>query len=224
MPTLTAATDATSGSPGHRPLLRNQPMASANATYPAVIAAVRVPPSACNTSQSMTIVFSPSAFVSTQARSARPTSREISWVRPLGLPLIDSRSVREVVARGSIAYSAVTHPTPFPLRHLGTSSWTLAAHKTRVLPNSASTEPSAWSSQARVNNTGRSWSAARPSGRVMPATLAGVPGSLVQVEDLADRGKGDGTTEDAHGLAERCRRVVPRHQVGKHQVPGTGPF
>ena len=77
-----------------------------------MIAAVRVPPSACSTSQSSTMVFSPSAFVSMTARSERPISREISWVRPPIRPLTDSRSLRVFVARGSIAYSAVTQPWP----------------------------------------------------------------------------------------------------------------
>ena len=171
MPTLTAATDPTSGSPLSRLRPRSQPIASARATYPPVIAAVRVPPSACSTSQSMTIVFSPRALVSTQARRDRPTSREISWVRPPIRPLTDSRSPRVLVARGSIAYSAVTQPRPLPRRQRGTSSVALAAQSTRVDPNSTSTEPSAWSSQPRVIFISRSDALLRPSGRDMPATL-----------------------------------------------------
>jgi hypothetical protein len=46
-----------------------------SATQPPVIAAQRVPPSACSTSQSMVICRSPSAARSTQARSERPISR-----------------------------------------------------------------------------------------------------------------------------------------------------
>jgi hypothetical protein len=80
--------------------------------------------------------------------------------------LTDSRSERVLVARGSIAYSADTQPSPLPLRQRGTPSVTLAAHSTRVRPNSTSTEPSAWSSHCLVSVTGRSWSAARPSPRV----------------------------------------------------------
>ena len=83
------------------------------------MAAVRVPPSAWSTSQSRTIVFSPNALVSTTARSERPTSREISCVRPPIRPLTDSRSERVLVERGSIAYSAVTHPVPLPLSQRG---------------------------------------------------------------------------------------------------------
>jgi len=42
---------------------------------PPVIAAVRVPPSACSTSQSMVTVRSPRPFKSTTARNARPIRR-----------------------------------------------------------------------------------------------------------------------------------------------------
>ena len=94
--------------------------------------------------------------MSTQARRDRPTSREISCVRPPGRPLIDSRSPRVFVARGSIAYSAVTQPRPLPRRQRGTSSVALAAQSTRVDPNSTSTEPSACSSQCRVIRISRS--------------------------------------------------------------------
>ena len=51
------------------------------------MAAVRVPPSACSTSQSMRIEFSPRADRSIAARSERPMRREISCVRPPILPL-----------------------------------------------------------------------------------------------------------------------------------------
>ena len=66
------------------------------------------------------------------------------------------RSLRVLVDRGSMAYSAVTQPSPLPRRQRGTSSLTLAAQSTRVLPNSTSTEPSACSSQFRVILTSRS--------------------------------------------------------------------
>ena len=92
-------------------------------------------------------------------------------MRPPIRPLTDSRSDRVLVERGSIAYSAVTQPSPLPLRHRGTPWVTDAAHSTRVLPNSTSTEPSAWSSQPRVMRTSRSWSGVRPSMRSMPTTL-----------------------------------------------------
>lgn len=92
-------------------------------------------------------------------------SREISWVRPPIFPLTDSRPERVLVARGSIAYSAVTQPEPWPLSQRGTFSSKLAVHSTLVLPNSTSAEPSAWADQFRVMRTSRSWSTARPSAR-----------------------------------------------------------
>ena len=67
------------------------------------------------------------------SRRLRPISRLISWVRPPIRPLTDSRSLRVLVARGSIAYSLVTQPRPEPLRQRGTPSVTLAATSTRVL-------------------------------------------------------------------------------------------
>ena len=54
-----------------------------------------------------------------------------------------SRSMRSGELRGSIAYSAVTHPRPWPRRKGGTPSCTVAVQMTRVWPISISTEPSA---------------------------------------------------------------------------------
>src|SRR6185312_8605679 len=141
-PTLTAAIahDSGRGSDSLPPAPRYV-TASASATYAPVIAAVRVPPSACSTSQSIAMVFSPSAPRSMHARSDRPTSRLISCVRPPTRPLTDSRSDRSWVAAGSIAYSAVSQPNPEPLRQRGTPSVTLAVHITRVSPNSTNTDP-----------------------------------------------------------------------------------
>jgi hypothetical protein len=78
-----------------------------------------------------------------EARRDLPTSRDISIVRPPSRPRTDSRSPRVFVARGSMAYSAVTQPSPLPRRQRGSSSATLAAHSTRVAPNSTRTDPSA---------------------------------------------------------------------------------
>ena len=77
--------------------------AAARATYPPVIDAVRVPPSATMTSQSTVTVRSPRRDRSTTPRRDRPTRRWISWVRPPTLPLALSRSERSAVARGSIS-------------------------------------------------------------------------------------------------------------------------
>src|SRR5690349_24947243 len=86
-------------------------------------------------------------------------------------PLTDSRSERVLVALGSIAYSAVTHPRPEPLRQRGTPTVADAAQSTLVRPNSTSTEPAGWSCQLRVKVIGRSSSSARPSARVMGRSL-----------------------------------------------------
>jgi hypothetical protein len=95
IPTDIAATDCLSGlAPAVIcPFAFAQEIASANATYAPVIAAVLVPPSACNTSQSITIVFSPNAFISTTPRRDLPTNLEISCVRPPSFPLTLSRSL-----------------------------------------------------------------------------------------------------------------------------------
>src|SRR5262252_9064598 len=130
--------------------------------------AVRVPPSACSTSQSSVTVRSPSARRSATARSERPIRRWISWVRPLCLPRAASRAVRVCVARGSMPYSAVIQPWPLPRRKGGTTSSTLAVQSTWVSPNSTSTEPSACLVGRRAKRTCRSSSGARPEGLLTP--------------------------------------------------------
>src|SRR3954454_7725598 len=134
------------------------------------MAAVRVPPSACSTSQSRTIVFSPSAFMSTTARRLRPIRRLISWVRTPTRPLTASRSIPSFVESGSITYSTVTQPRPFPDIQRGTPFVNDAVHSTRVFPNEMSAEPSACRLQPRSMVTGRSWSGVRPSARVVSVT------------------------------------------------------
>ncbi len=79
--------------------------ASASATHAPVIEAVRVPPSACSTSQSSVTVRSPSAERSSAARRLRPISRCISCVRPDCLPLAAS-------ARRAYAWHAAACRTP----------------------------------------------------------------------------------------------------------------
>src|SRR5699024_3664801 len=114
----------------------------------------------------MAMVFSPSWDRSTAARRERPIRREISWVRPLTLPAMDSRRLRSAVAAGSMAYSAVSQPSPESRLNRGTPSSTDAVHMTRVLPNSTSTEPAGLVVKPRVILTARIWSWARPSARV----------------------------------------------------------
>ena len=138
--------------------------ASCSATQAPVMLAVRVPPSAWITSQSTVTVYSPSAFMLTTVRRLRPIKRSISMERPLRLAC--SRLQRLPVDAGSIAYSAVTQPALAPLRQPGTPSSMVAAHSTRVSPNSARHEPWACFMTPRVSLTGRSSFAARPLARL----------------------------------------------------------
>ena len=173
--------------------------------------AVRVPPSACRTSQSRMMVFSPSALSSTTARRDRPTKREISWVRPPILPLRDSRPERSLVARGSISYSAVTQPSPDPLRQRGTPSVTEALHSTVVRPKLTSTDPSAWVNQPRSILTSRNWSRRRPSIREVSLTLPRVVGGT-------DTNQGYDTVRSPGRSAaslSRARPHGPREDVGQ---------
>src|SRR5258708_638744 len=141
-------------------------MQSANATHAPVIAAGRVPPSACSTSQSTVIWRSPSASRSTVARKERPMSGWISAVRPFCLPADASRRVRSSVARGSMPYSAVTQPRPWPLSHGGSRSSSVAVTSTWVSPNFTMQEPSAYLTTPRSSDTARSSSGARRLGRM----------------------------------------------------------
>ena len=68
-------------------------------------------------------------------------SRWISCVRPPGP--FRSREVRSTVARGSMAYSAVTHPSPLPFLNPGTPVSTDAVQCTSVPPMRIRQEPSA---------------------------------------------------------------------------------
>jgi hypothetical protein len=133
------------------------------ATKPPVILAVRVPPSACSTSQSTQIVRSPSAVRSTMLRRARPISRWISCVRPEGRPRVISRCERVSVAAGIIAYSPVTQPSPVWCRKGGTRSSILAVQRTRVSPISTSTDPGGCLRKPGVSLIGRNSSSVLPS-------------------------------------------------------------
>ena len=108
---------------------------------------------------------SPRAWKSTAARRLRPIRRWISAERPDGRPCTTSRVERVEVARGSIAYSAVTQPRPAPARKPGTRFSTEAATRTRVSPTSISAEPSAYFMTPVEMSTGRSASGARSSAR-----------------------------------------------------------
>ncbi len=123
--------------------------------------AVRVPPSAWITSQSIQMVRSPSCFRSTTERKARPIRRWISCVRPPILPRALSRGVRVSVERGIMANSPVTQPRPLLRIQLGTDSSTEAVQMTRVLPISISAEPSAVVMNSGTILTGRICSGVR---------------------------------------------------------------
>ena len=129
-----------------------------------MIDAVRVPPSAWMTSQSMVIWRGPE-----RAQFDRRAQRAAD--QPLDLLAAAARRrarERVWVARGSIAYSAVTQPLPLPFeerRHLLLDRGG-ADHP--VSPNAISAEPSAYRLQSGVMTTVRSSSGFLPSGRMGP--------------------------------------------------------
>src|SRR6185503_17308186 len=114
----------------------------------------------------MVIWRSPIATRSTTERKLRPISRWISTVRPLCLPAEASRRVRSWVARGSMPYSAVTQPRPWPLSHGGSRSSSVAVTRTWVSPNFTKHEPSAYFTTPRSSDTARSSSGCRRLGRM----------------------------------------------------------
>ena len=84
-----------------------------------------------------------------------------------------ARCVLVDVARGSMPYSEVIHPSPWPLRKGGTRSSTLTVQSTRVSPTSISADPSACLLYLVWMVTGRIWSAPRPSLRmVLPSRFS----------------------------------------------------
>ena len=105
--------------------------------------AVRVPPSAWMTSQSSVIVRSPSRLMSTTPRRLRPIRRWISCVRPVPTVGRLRAGCAGFELRGSMLYSAVIQPRPFPRIQPGTRSSMVAAQITRVSPTRIRTEPSA---------------------------------------------------------------------------------
>src|SRR3712207_3203220 len=167
MPTLTPATRRRTGDDATNPRATIHWSASTTATAAPVIAAVLVPPSACRTSQSTRTVYSPKLRSSSMARTLRPINRWISCVRPPSC--CRSRAVRVRVARGSIEYSAVSHPAPLPRRQPGTPSSTEAVQRTRVSPNATRHDPSAYGATPRSRVTGRISSARRPVRLELPA-------------------------------------------------------
>ena len=123
-----------------------------------------------------------------------------------------------------MAYSAVTQPRPLPLRHRGTPSEADAAQRTRVLPNSISTDPAGWSSQLRVILMGRSSSSARPSSRVLMTRDSSQPTGTRLTSAHALR-----ATHGPRSLARRPIQGAPsatiqprsRFQLGGSPPPGS---
>src|SRR5687767_10795761 len=116
--------------------------------------AVRVPPSACSTWQSIAIVCGPILDRSIAARSDLPINRWISVPRESVCPVF-GQGLRCGVLAGSITYSAVNHP---PARsganHGGTSAVTDAVQSTIVPPCSHNTDPAGVFVNARFTVTG----------------------------------------------------------------------
>src|SRR5437764_8442956 len=111
------------------------------------------------------MVRSPRPAKSTTPRMERPIRRWISTVRPSGRPRATSRWLRSPVDAGSIEYSAVTHPRPWPFIQRGTSLTAEAVQITRVPPAEMSADPVAVRTKPGSIATGLSSAAARPSDR-----------------------------------------------------------
>src|SRR3954451_24169505 len=171
----------------------------------------------------MTSVFSPSALVSMTARRLRPIRREISWVRPPMRPFTDSRSIRSLVLRGSIEYSAVTQPRPLPVSQRGTPFVKLAVHSTRVSPKLISALPSACLLQPRSMVTGRRASLSRPSMRVMmPFGLGGAARAGRSGSRKRDRSRFERLDRGALGAEKAGRDPPERDLVVAGALEGVG--
>src|SRR6266516_1055903 len=223
-----AATWSRSGSAGTISRVFIQAIQSCSATHAPVMAAVRVPPSAWITSQSIVICRSPSAERSSTARRLRPISRWISIVRPLCLPAEASRRVRSEVARGSMPYSAVTQPRACPLSQGGRRSSSVAVTSTWVSPNFTKQEPSAYFTTPRSSEIARSSSGCRRLGRIL---ISCVRGKLLRASAATDKrakGAARSSKADEVELGQRHLRAdarrggeVPRGiELGEHIIGG----
>ena len=173
MPALTAASNFCIGGASSFFSLTSFRQAMARARLAPVIAVVRVPPSACKTSQSTQIVRGPSFSRSITARSERPIKRWISTLRPSRRPFAASRGFRVCVEYGSIEYSAVSQPpvTPCSFIQRGTTSSIVTPQITRVCPIETSTEPLACGATFSSKSTDRISSGPRPSFRCIAGNL-----------------------------------------------------
>ena len=186
------------------------------------MAAVRVPPSACSTSQSSTMVFSPRALVSITARRLRPTSREISWVRPpmraldrLAVGAGVGRARQHRVLRGHPALAAALAPARHALgerrraQHPGPAELDEDAALGVVQPVAGDPDVA----ELVVGTAVVSGHAPK----AMRCHDAARPG--LQLVRRAGRGQLDLAGPDRSGLRTAHLRVVPRRQVGQHQPP-----
>src|SRR3989304_4035511 len=124
------------------------------------------------TSQSTVSVRSPRRERSTTGPRVLPISRCFSWVLPPILPMADSLGTLFCELLGSIEYSAVTQPWPFPCKKGGTFSSTVAEQIIFVFPISIKTEPSANFRKFLFIETVLNQSAFLPSVRIITGGLS----------------------------------------------------
>src|SRR5688572_935081 len=119
------------------------------------MAAVRVPPSAWRTWQSMAMVWGPILEMSMAARRARPMRRWISVPRESVWPIL-GQGLRVGVEEGSMRYSAVIQPPGLLSGNQGGTSWVMeAVARTMVSPCCQRTEPAGVLVKLRVILIGR---------------------------------------------------------------------
>jgi hypothetical protein len=90
-------------------------------------------------------------------RAQAASDQALNLMRPSAdLAPLALRGLRVTVERGSMAYSAVTHPRPELRSQLGTPFSIVALHSTRVCSTEIKTEPSAVRTKSGVRVSGRS--------------------------------------------------------------------
>ena len=104
-------------------------------------------------------------------------------------------------------YSAVTQPRLVLRIQGGTRSSTEAVHSTWVSPNLTRHEPSAWREKPGSRETSRSWSGARPEGRM--CSLLGIgTGAYGQV----------GRRDKRLVAGQPCRTIQPRRRYASLSI------
>ena len=119
-----------------------------------------------------------------------------------------SRGLRSPVDAGSIPYSAVTQPRPWPAIQRGTDSWTDAVQITRVSPHEISAEPVAVGTKPGWIVTGRRSSGARGRrcARRAHAATAGPARRARTLLDLAERQLEEARALRAEGAGSPVQR------------------